>query len=91
MPITTWKIMVRRADENDHHYVATQQRGRAPAAGEEIELVVEKRMVKWTIAEIVKEHSTRGGIDVFTVKVDETERAVSGVAAAKLAGHDESL
>jgi hypothetical protein len=71
MPVTTWKIMARRADEADYHYVATHQRGRAPAVGEELELVVEKRLVKWTIAEISKDRSTRG-VDVFTVRVDET-------------------
>jgi hypothetical protein len=64
--------MVRRANEADHHYVATHQRGRVPAVGDESELVVDKRMVKWTIAEISKDRSTRG-VDVLTVKVEETD------------------
>jgi hypothetical protein len=77
MPVTTWKVMVRRADEANHHYVATHQRGRAPTVGEELELVVDKRMVKWTIAEISRDPSTRG-VDVFTVRVDEIDRHLEG-------------
>src|ERR1019366_5741465 len=41
MPITTWKIMVRRAHQAGYHYVATHQRGRAPSVGEQIELAVD--------------------------------------------------
>jgi len=89
MPITTWKIMVRRADKTDYHYAATHQRGRAPAVGEEIELGVEERMVKWTIAEIFKDHPIRAGIDVFTVMVDETERSRSDDTSKK--GESDSL
>lgn len=73
MPITTWKIMVRRANQAGYHYVATHQKGRAPSVGEQIELAVEGRTVKWTIAEIFKDHSTKDGIGVFTVRVDETK------------------
>jgi hypothetical protein len=75
MPVTTWKIMVRRADQAGYHYAATHRRGRAPSVGEQLELVAEERTVTWTIAEIFKDHSTRAGMDVFTVRVDETERA----------------
>jgi hypothetical protein len=82
MPIATWKIMVRRNDQAGYHYVATHQKGRDPTVGEEIELVDNERTVKWTVAEIFKEHSTRAGIDVFTVRVDETERAVKSEIAA---------
>jgi hypothetical protein len=46
MPVTTWKIMARRAEKPTINYLATHQRGRAPAVGEELELVVEKRLVK---------------------------------------------
>ena len=87
MPFTTWKIMVRRADQTGYHYAATHQRGYAPSVGEEIEFAIEERLVKWTIAEIFKDHSTRAGMDVFTVRVDETEQAVSGDAAANLGGN----
>jgi hypothetical protein len=80
MPITTWKIMVRRADQTGYHYAATLQKGYAPTVGEEVELAVDER-IKWTVAEIFKDHSTRARIDVFTVKVDETERAVKGEIA----------
>jgi hypothetical protein len=41
--------------------------------GEQVKLVVEGQTVKWTVAEIFKDHSTREGIDVFTVRVDETK------------------
>jgi len=87
MPITTWKIMVRRADQTDYHYAATHQRGRAPTLGEELELVVEERMVKWTVAEIVKDDRSSRRVDVFIVMVDETERVRSGDPA----GHIDSL
>jgi hypothetical protein len=76
MPITTWKFMARRADEPDYRYAGTQHRGRAPLVGEEIELVVENQMVKWTITEVLKDRSNRG-IDVFTVRVNEQEQSGS--------------
>jgi hypothetical protein len=72
MPIVTWKIMLRRANQDGHHYLATEQRGWVPVLGEQVKLVVEGRTVKWTIVDIFKDHSTREGRDVFTVKVDET-------------------
>jgi hypothetical protein len=74
MPLTTWKIFARRPEEGTHRYVATYPRGRAPAVGEQIEIVVEERMVKWTVTDAVKDHSTRAGVEVFTVKVDEADR-----------------
>jgi hypothetical protein len=73
MPIVTWKIMLRRANQVGYHYLATEQKGWAPSVGEQVKLVVEERMVTRTIAEIFKDHSTREGIDVFTVRVDETK------------------
>ena len=76
MPITTWKIMLRRANQDGFHYLTTEQRGWAPSVGEEVKLVVEGRTVKWTIVEIFKDHSTREGIDVFSVKVDETKAVI---------------
>jgi hypothetical protein len=72
MPIVTWKIMLRRANQVGYHYLATEQKGWAPNVGEQVKLVVEGRTVKWTIAESFEDHSTREGIDVFTVRVDET-------------------
>jgi hypothetical protein len=65
--------MLRRSGQAGYHYVATHQRGRAPIVGEQIELVVQKRKIKWSVSEIFKDHSTRSGTDVFTVRVDETE------------------
>ena len=73
MPWATWKIMLRRANQAGYSYVATHQRGRATSVGEQIEIVVEGRTVSWTVAEVTKDHSTKGGKDVFTVRVDETE------------------
>jgi hypothetical protein len=71
MPLTTWKILLRRADQASYHYVATIQRGREPEVGEHIERTVGARTIKWTISEIFKDHSSQQGI--FSVKVDETE------------------
>jgi hypothetical protein len=73
MPWATWKIMLRRANQAGYNYVATHQRGRAPNVGEQIEIVAEGRTVKWTVAEVTKDHTAKGGKDVFTVRVDETE------------------
>ena len=73
MPLTTWKILLRRADQAGYHYVATSQRGREPVVGEHIERTVGERTIKWTISEIFKDHSSRQGTLVFTVRVDETE------------------
>ena len=73
MPIVTWKIMLRRANQAGYSYVATHQKARAPSVGEQIQLVAEGRTINWTVAEINKDHTTRAGVDCFTVKVDETE------------------
>jgi ABC-type polar amino acid transport system ATPase subunit len=75
MPITTWKIMLRRAGQARYHYVSTHQKGWAPSVGEQIEFVVDGRTVKMTIAETFLERSTREGIDVFAVRVDEIKLA----------------
>ena len=72
MPIVTWKIMLRRENQEGYQR-GTEQRGWAPIVGEQVKLVVEGRAVKLTIGDIFKDHSTREGIDVFTVKVDETK------------------
>ena len=71
MPLVTWKIMLRRANQEGYHYLTTQQRGWAPTVGEEVKLAVEGRMVKWTIVEILEDNSLK--VDAFTVKVDETK------------------
>ena len=65
--------MVRRADQAGYHYVATHQRGRAPSVGEQLELAADERKVKWTVTEVFKDHSTKAGTDVFTVRLDESE------------------
>jgi hypothetical protein len=75
MPWATWKIMLRRANQAGYNYVATHHRGRAPSVGEQIQIVADGRTLNWTIAEIIKDHTARGGEDVFTVRVDETEIA----------------
>ena len=53
-----------------------------------IELAVEGRKLNWTVAEIFKDHSARAGIDVFAVRVEETE-GTGDDASAKL--DDDSL
>jgi hypothetical protein len=70
MPICTWKLMLRRANQVGYHYLTTEQKGWPPSVGEEAKLVVEGRTVKWTIVEIFKDRSIR--TDAFTVRVDET-------------------
>ena len=49
------------------------QRGRAPSAGEQIQIVADGRTVNWTVAEVTKDHTAKSGKDVFTLRVDETE------------------
>jgi len=63
------------ANEAGYNYVATHQRARAPSVGEQIQVVANGRTINWTVAEINKDHTTRAGIDCFTVRVDETEIA----------------
>jgi hypothetical protein len=71
MPITTWKITLRRAGQAGYHYVSTHQKGWTPSVGEQIDFIVEGKTVKMIIAETFKDRSTKEGIDVFTVRVDE--------------------
>jgi hypothetical protein len=59
MPLTTWKTLLRRADQVGYHYVATFQRGREPEVGAHIERTVGDRTIKWTISEIFKDRSSR--------------------------------
>jgi hypothetical protein len=75
MPVTTWKIMVWRADQGDYHYATTLQKRYAPSVGEEVELAIDEQ-INWTVAEISKDHSTQARVDVFTVRVDQTEQTV---------------
>jgi hypothetical protein len=78
MATTTWKIMLRRAEQAGYHYVSTHQRGRAPIVGEKIELVVDGCTVKWTVAEIFKDHLSREGMEIFTVRLDEIVETALG-------------
>jgi hypothetical protein len=78
MPTIMWKIMLRRAEQAGYHYVATHQGRRAPSLGEQIELVVAGCSVKWSIAEIFKDHLSREGSEVFTVRADEAVESASG-------------
>ena len=73
MPITTWKLMVRRAEQAGYHYSATHKRGRAPSVGESIDLSIGERQVRFKVTEVFKQHLAKGGFEVFTVMVDETE------------------
>ena len=73
MPITTWKLMVRRAEQAGYHYSATHKRGRAPSVGESIDLSIGERQMRFTVTEVFKQHLAKGGFEVFTVMVDETE------------------
>jgi hypothetical protein len=36
---------------------------------------VDRRTINWTVVEIFKDHSTRQGIEVFTVRVDDSDGA----------------
>ena len=78
MPIATWKIMARLANQAGYHYAATEQKGWAPSVGEKIKVVVAGQTTWCVVAEISKDHSTRNGIDVFTVRVDEQGSASGG-------------
>jgi hypothetical protein len=43
-----------------------------PSVGERIDLTVGGPPVGFTVAEVFKDHMAKGGIEVFTVMVDET-------------------
>jgi hypothetical protein len=73
MPITSWKIMVRRAEQTGYHYSATHKRGRAPSVGESIDISIGERQMRFTVTEVFKQHLAKDGFEVFTVMVDETE------------------
>src|SRR5215469_15742885 len=82
MPITSWKIMVRRAEQAGYHYSATHKRGRysathkrgrAPSVGESIDLSIGEHQMRFTVTEVFKQHLAKDGFEVFTVMVDETE------------------
>jgi hypothetical protein len=74
--------MLRRADHAGYHYLVTEKKGWAPSVGEEGKLMVEGRKVNWTIVEIFKDHTTQEGVDVFTVRVDETQDPAEGLGGA---------
>jgi hypothetical protein len=70
MPITTWKIMLRRANQQGYHYLTTEQKGWAPSVGEQGKVVANGQKVKWTIVEVFRDPTMR--TESFTVRVDET-------------------
>jgi hypothetical protein len=59
------------AGQAGYHYVSTHQKGWPPSVGEKVEFIV-AGTVKMTITETFKDRSTKEGIDVFTVRIDET-------------------
>jgi hypothetical protein len=65
MPIVSWKVMLRRANQEDYHYSATEQRDGLPSWGSKSSLLSRGRRSNGPIVEIFKDHSTRQGIDVF--------------------------
>jgi hypothetical protein len=71
MPITTWKILLRRADQAGYHYVKTLYQGREPTEGEKIELRINGESVRGKVTEARKDVAGPGA-DAFTVMVDET-------------------
>jgi hypothetical protein len=71
MPITTWKILLRRADQTGYRYVKTLYQGREPTKGEEIDLRINDKSVRGKVTEARKDVAGRGA-DAFTVMVDES-------------------
>ena len=71
MPLATWKVLLRRADQAGYHYVTTLHKASEPIAGEEIPLVVGGQSVRGTVIEVRKDFSTRAGVNAFTVMANE--------------------
>jgi hypothetical protein len=71
MPITTWKILLRRADQAGYTYVKTLYQGRNTTEGEEIELHIKDKSVRGKVTEARKDVAGAGA-DAFTVMVDES-------------------
>jgi hypothetical protein len=71
MPIATWKIMLRRTGQVGYHYAGTQQTGRPPVVGDKGKVTIDGQRIRWAVAEVFKDHKTRSGAEVFTVRVEE--------------------
>ena len=75
MPMTTWKIMLRRAGQAGYHYTGTQQVARAPIIGDEGKATVDGQEIRWKATEVYKDLTPRSDAEVFTVRVDEITSA----------------
>jgi hypothetical protein len=71
----TWKIMLRRQVDRNHHYAATKHSRRAPKKGEAISLRdIDDTLVKAVITNVRPERRARHLLTrVFTVQADEFE------------------
>jgi hypothetical protein len=73
MPLSTWKVLLRRSEQVGYHYVTTLHRAFEPTVGERIPLLVDGQTVLGTAIDVRKEFSTRAGVAAFTVMVDEAK------------------
>jgi hypothetical protein len=73
MPLSTWKVLLKRSDQIGYHYVTTLHRASEPTVSEDIELIIDSQQVRGTVIEVHKEFSSRSGVSAFTVMADERE------------------
>jgi hypothetical protein len=73
MPLSTWKVLLKRSDQIGYHYVTTLHRASEPTVSEDIQLIIDSQRVRGTVIEVHKEFSSRSGVSAFTVMADERE------------------
>ena len=73
MPLSTWKVLLKRRDQIGYHYVTTLHRASEPTVSEDIELIIDSQRVGGIVIEVHKEFSSRSRVSAFTVMADERE------------------
>jgi hypothetical protein len=71
MPLTNWKVLLKRLDQVEHQYATTLHRTSVPNETEEVDLRLEGQRVRCLITDVHKDFITRAGVEVFTVRADE--------------------
>jgi hypothetical protein len=71
MPLTNWKVLLKRLDQVEHQYATTLHRTSVPNETEEVHLRLKGQRVMCLITDVHKDFITRAGVEVFTVRADE--------------------
>jgi hypothetical protein len=74
MPLTNWKVLLKRVDQAEHQYATILHRTSVPTEAEELHLRLEGRRLTCVIVDVHKDFVTRSGVEVFTVRANEIAR-----------------